>query len=679
MKKTATVAMESMTLMEIKSTDFASLFSNLSSLDVSSFAEDPASEFRNVTAVDASTYAGLSSFEPRSSRKTVRPSGPTSSTKRVQAHRSRKRADTHRRIAVLDFETDPFDHVSKSTIFPFLAVLYSDQFEPIVIWEEDHERFIDAVIQAIEELPEAYTIYAHNGGSFDYLFFIHRLRGTALFKGRAIMVAHCGRHELRDSLHIIPERLAGYKKDDFDYTTLYRTKRGNHRDAIIKYCINDCRYLFQIVKKFVADFGLKLSIGQAAMAEIKKHYKVDRISENLDAKLRGVGTDESDPATFNKSTRQGYFYGGRVECLAGLGRFNGDYKLYDVNSMYPYVMANFKHPIGREYYFRTGMPSQYTAFVQIECDNFGAFVTRGADGETTATVERGVFFTTIFEYATATRLGLYANATVLQCVDCDRFSSFEKFVVPTYANRLSTKRQLAAETLIGDERDHVKMQDMFYKYLLNNGFGKFAQNPRRFKEHFLTDPGKRPLPGEFDGCGDFPQEESEHYAIWSRPSPERRFNNVGTGASITGAARAVLMEAIHYSIDPIYCDTDSLICRGFSPGAPLTIHNEKLGAWKIEKEYEEILICGKKQYAAKVKGKRDGEKGRLVLKSKGVSGLTWKDYEEMLIGEVVASINKAPTITKSGSQFYMNRRVRATAPPRETSFAALSQKRRAHV
>src|SRR6185312_8763742 len=41
-----------------------------------------------------------------------------------------------------------------------------------------------------------------------------------------------------------------------------------------------------------------------------------------------------------------WFFGGRVECLAGAGHFvagNGGYKLYDVNSMYPSAMANGLH------------------------------------------------------------------------------------------------------------------------------------------------------------------------------------------------------------------------------------------------------------------------------------------------------------------------------------------------
>ena len=656
--------------------EFPDIFASLSALDTEAFSDAPDENGISDTTSTLDALSGLNLAPSKRGGYRHGVQGRTA-TDRKRAQRARSKADALRHIAVLDFETDPADHRTNQKMFPFVAVLYSDQFTPVTIWEEDHARFIEAVLSAIENLPGKFTIYAHNGGSFDYMFLIHKLRGTCMFKGRAIMVAHVGNHEIRDSLHIIPTKLSTYKKDDFDYSKLSARERARYRDDITSYCLKDCEYLFQIVRKFIADFGLKLSIGQAAMSEIKRHYKIDRISEQLDGKLRGVGTDATDSTTYDRPNGHGYFYGGRVECLAGIGRFTGDYRLYDVNSMYPYVMASFKHPIGREYFFRSGSPSQYTAFVHLECDNFGAFVTKGPDGETTATVGHGEFYTTIWEYNTAKRLGLFANERIITCVDCDRFSDFSRFVVPTYANRQLTKKQLV-DMPPGSERDHVTMQDMFYKFLLNNGYGKFSQNPRKFKEHYITGPDERPPEEEFPNCGLHPEVATDDYLIWSRRDPERRFNNVGTGASITGAARSVLMEAIHFAEDPIYCDTDSIICRNL-PVWAVDLHNENLGAWKVEAHYSDIIICGKKQYAARVEGKSPDEKGGTVYKAKGVKGLVWKDYEDMLEGAIIASVNPFPTLTRNGSQFYMRRNVRATGTSPELSYRAMKQEVRRNV
>ena len=140
---------------------------------------------------------------------------------RQRKFKAKKRVNRLRHIAVLDLETDPFTD-NGDPVYPFAAELYSDQFGAIVIWDEDYETFVDKLYSTIEMLPDAYTIYAHNGGKFDYMFLVHKLRGTVRFKGRGIMLAKIGAHELRDSFHVLPEKLAAWKKDAFDYSKMLR-------------------------------------------------------------------------------------------------------------------------------------------------------------------------------------------------------------------------------------------------------------------------------------------------------------------------------------------------------------------------------------------------------------------------------------------------------------------------
>lgn len=553
--------------------------------------------------------------------------------------KGRKERDDMRKgnIAVLDMETDPFDKIKRERIFPFVACLYSDNFEPVIIWDEDENSFVEKVIAAILDLPEEYIIYAHNGGKFDYMFLLHRLRGQISFKGRGIMSAKIGPHELRDSYHIIPEKLAAYQKEAFDYENMRKGKRNKPkiRKQIIDYLISDCRYLLEIVKGFINTFGLKISIGQAAMAELRTKYKVQTIGENLDAGLRE------------------YFFGGRVECLAGKGHFVGHYKLYDVNSMYPDAMAHYKHPISSNYTKRQkGGINDNTCFIELDCTNHGALVKRDSEGATTATVRYGRFLTTIHEYKVALELGLIENVKIRSYIDNETLSDFSDFIYPLYEKRQETKRLLKALKEGSEEYAEAKREDIFTKLLLNNAYGKFAQNPRRFKEHAITEPDAD-APDGFDVP--IPSFVCDDYAIWSRPSPNRRYNNVGTAASITGAARSVLLRAIANAENPIYCDTDSLICTA--------LHNTeldgiKLGAWDLEAEFDEVIVTGKKQYACKIRG----HEAKYKIRSKGVSGLEWGDFVKMLDGEIIDVLNFAPTLTKTGQQFYMSRKVRATGP-----------------
>lgn len=610
--------------------------------------------------------------------------GPTPSGRaflpkeRKQRFRETRKRRRLQHLAVLDFETDPFED-EHGEIYPFVCEIYSDQFAPIVIWDDDYNSLIDNVYDAITSLPDEYIIYAHNGGRFDFMFFVHKLRGLIKFKGRAIMSAKIGKHELRDSFHILPEKLAVWKKDTFDYSKMSRRNRHRFKNEILIYLHSDCVYLFDFIRRFTKEFGLKISIGQAAFTELKKHYKIAGISEAMDAALRP------------------YFLGGRVECIAGQGlfesaRFPKPYRLYDVNSMYPFVMATQKHPVSPEYIWHRGPPTEHTFFIDLECQNHGAFFRHTDDGELIADEFTGQFFTTIWEYQAALELRLIENVKINWCVDNWQATDFAGFIIPMYNRRQECKtimRRLKAEGKEATpEYEEIKKEDIFLKYLLNNSYGKCAQNPRRFKEYYYADRGEKP-PGEWfafmNGADDetrhkfsFPIERAEKFDVWARPSPGWRFNNVGTAASITGAARATLLRAKESAIDPLYCDTDSLIARDL-PGT--IIDPVQLGAWDLEQTFDAVIVAGKKTYACKVAGQPDCAESRLKVRSKGVdlrkrpasasptpqewahaNAETWQRFLDLLDGKTVVTINRAPTFSKTGQQGYLTRRIRATAP-----------------
>lgn len=578
-----------------------------------------------------------------------------------QRARGRKTALRRRCVAILDLETNPFNNETEEYVLPFLAILYSDQFDPVIMWCEDWKALVNQIVAAINALPDKYTIYAHNGGRFDYMFLIHELRGAVMFKGRAIMRANIGPHEIRDSLHIIPESLKNASdKNEIDYRWFAVGVRHLHRQAIIDYCLSDCRYTFEIVRAFIDRFGLPMTIGQCAMKELKKHYTFERLGNHVDAYLRE------------------YFFGGRTECIASAGAYHGDYRLYDVHSMYPSVMAYTKHPIGAEFLVNDRITPR-TAFLHIHCDNpAGALMVRDDDGSLTSKRERGEFKISIHEYNTATALKLISKVSILRTIDFQLWSAFDKFVIPLYTERMRLK-ELVVTLPEGAQKKRTEQDIKFFKYLLNNCYGKFAQNPRRFKEYFITDPEDMPptkwlysgVEQQFNtekfadpeltmnqvrSWRDLPEIENDRYWIWSHPCPEWRFNNVATAASITGAARAKLLEAIHSATDPLYCDTDSLICRAIGD---LRVTDSELGTWHLEQHISDVVITGKKMYGYKIaSGKKAGE---IVIRSKGIKGVTWQDLLDMNAGKVISKTMLAPTISRNQEQKYITRELRKTA------------------
>jgi hypothetical protein len=631
---------------EISQAGFDAFFSGLAAIPVAPETE----------TISAEAYAGFLANVAEPSK--FAPTGEgLDGSERKKKHRAKMRKLSIDNIAVLDFETDPFDNLSTDEIKPFTACLYSDNFEPVIIWEEDEEKFVDGVIEAIESLPESYTIYAHNGGKFDYMFLLRRLKGEVMFKGRGIMTATVGKHQLRDSFHIIPDRLANYKKDHIDYSNMKKNKRHKFKQQIIAYMISDCKYLLDLVKGFATRFGLKLSIGQAAMVEIRKHYKFERLEEWQDAFFRD------------------YFFGGRVECITGKRKVTGDWKLYDVNSMYPYVMAHYEHPIGNMFIKRKEKITDDTFFIDITCDSKGAFILKDGD-KTHAPHGRHRFKTTIWEYRVAKKHNLISNEEIHGCIDIPNKTNFAKFVAPLYNERQHLKAKIAAMKTNGQENtpefDEAVKDDMFMKFLLNNGYGKFAQNPRKYKEHYLTAVGEAAPENE----GWLGPMMFDDYWLWHKPNPGDRFNNVATGASITGAARAELLDAICNAVEPIYCDTDSIICKDL-PG--VKIHKTDLGAWDLEKELSEVIINGRKLYSYTEKGTN-----KLKTKAKGAGNiLTAEQWAEIIKleenkqenqkgifsyanmnaiyeGGEVLSLAMGTTLTKSGNQYYMKRRISAT-------------------
>lgn len=575
-------------------------------------------------------------------------------------------------IAILDMETDPFDNVSRSEVFPFLAILYGEGFEPVILWCEEWRQLMRQVRLAIEALPGRYIIYAHNGGRFDYMYLLHEIRGSVSFKGRGIMRANIGPHQLRDSFHIIPESLKNAnRKDDFDYTLNLKQNREAHRAAIIQYCLNDCQYTYEIVKAFIARFGTKMSVGQAAMAELKKHYVFEKLSERVDRFLRP------------------YFFGGRTECIRS-GVTVGRYYLYDVHSMYPDRMANCRHPIGRDFFVGNRI-TEKTAFITLRCINHGAFVARNDAGDLSTDIADGIFETTIHEYKMALRFGLIDKVKIIRTIDFDLWTDFSKHVIPIYDERMRLKQLKSSDP-------EVVREILFLKLLLNTGYGKFAQNPRNFKDYYLTAPMERPpVEWQFLGVEDevryasidnkrkrrddpdyredppdvdtiknrreYPEIETDHYWIWSHRVPDIRFNHVGTAASITGAARAKLMEGLHYAIDPLYCDTDSIVCRGFRDG--VYIHASELGAWNQEAEISTFIGHGKKLYGYRRVDFDPRKSGsEYTVRAKGMNSVTWQDLLN-LVGKprdfVIPKTMKAPTLTKSQEQKYLTRNLARTS------------------
>jgi phage antirepressor YoqD-like protein len=142
------------------------------------------------------------------------------------------------------------------------------------------------------------------------------------------------------------DQFINLKYDEYEeYSKLFNDD-WSLRDEAIKYCQRDCLTLYQIMNKFNdlmfnnlhIDMTKYPTISSLAMALFRMHYL------NEDTKIAMISGQVYD------FMRQSYT-GGSTDMFIPTNLDNELVYGYDVNSLYPYVMANCKLPSGKPTYF----------------------------------------------------------------------------------------------------------------------------------------------------------------------------------------------------------------------------------------------------------------------------------------------------------------------------------------
>lgn len=463
-----------------------------------------------------------------------------------------------REIAVIDFETDPFRYGRVPV--PFCVEFYCDEFTQ-VFWGED---CAEKLCEYMATLEKTYIVYAHNGGKFDFHFLHKYIDNPALVIKTRITECKLFHHTLRDSFSIIPVPMRDYEKMEFEYWKMERPVREQYKAQILEYLHSDCITLYKMVTAFIDKYGLQMTIGGTAIKEIRKFHPFHASGEKHDMAFRP------------------YYYGGRVQVFKA-GIIKGPIKLYDVNSMYPAAMRNMKHPINGRFDYSSRMPDSFDRpfFITFEGTNHNALPSNGENGELIFTQKEGLFKACSHEMKIALEHNLITIDKVHECLISTDCTTFEEFVDAHYFAKAKYKEE-------GD-----KINELLEKLLLNSGYGRMGINPRNFADWTIhRDFGNEDKLIDEGYCQEADFGDIE---LWSKPSDlsDDQFCDVAIAASITSGARSILLAGLQAAIDPLYCDTDSIMCRGFSGD----VDKFRLGAWDLEKTSEIIAIGGKKLYA----------------------------------------------------------------------------------
>lgn len=511
-----------------------------------------------------------------------------------------QKTDSPTRLAVLDFETDPFKFGREVSPFAYGLLLESGEY--YTAWNTDKEvnnDLIQHLLDKIDAIADSHIIYAHNGGRFDFFFLLDKIygaipsyhedaKGFFLIHNRITRIAY-KQHELRDSYSIMPVPLkTSGNKIELDYALMEKSKRNKNRTVIDEYLKQDCVALLDMVKQYRNVFAkngkMPLTMASAAFKELKAHHDFKPLSRAIDSVFRE------------------FYAGGHTQCYeAGIvyAPENDRICLFDVNSEYPSVMKYVRHPVGNVW-TQGKTITENTFFVEWSGTNHGAVYAREKNGSIDFTATEGRFKTTIHEYNLALKLGLIEVDEIHVTWDCAESITFAEFVDEFFKRRLDS-------AAAGDE-----ILVLFWKLVLNSAYGKFGQNADNFGNYLIVEKGSNDyiqlmMDDNFASSIDIETAiNGKYYTIIKTRLTEEELDkqaiyNVATAASITGAARALLMQGLYTCnvVDKakvLYVDTDSMFTYGY-PESLEVVKDKTLGKWNFEAQGVVMALAGKKQYA----------------------------------------------------------------------------------
>jgi len=563
-------------------------------------------------------------------------------------------------VTTCDCETDPFLHGRVG--LPFIWGFFDGK---IFLTFDKTEDFVEHVKH------RNITIYAHNGGKFDFMYLLEYVGETRaqIINGRIISMS-LGNAVLVDSYAAVPQGLGSIKKDAIEYWKMEKAVRHLHREEIVSYLRGDCMYLYELMIAYRAAAGTKKTIASNAMAHAQK-----------------LGIDPGKTNHRFDANYRPYYFGGRTECFRPGTHEN--ISVFDIRSSYPNAMMH-DHATGTRMHRRDdfGILSReeiQRSFVQLKCYAHGCFPKRGEGPEGLQfPKEYGEYNVTGWEYVAAKDLGLIEDETIIEVRYAEDKINFIDYVMHWYEYKNAhPKKSDPINYTIG-------------KIMMNSLYGKLAQNPERYHDYKIVDTGTQlpctdPIPDKEGICRvcflpalehgwkyytnfqgkEFHRRESlwkYRYRFGVEWEGKTLYKNVATGASITGFARSALLRAIHAVGEAhiIYCDTDSLVVDQWADTKVLP-QSDKIGDWEREISRAPVgHFCGKKLYAIELDPAkkcacetRNGECPKHKVVTKGAR-LTFKEVEKLAAGDEILYEPAAPSFSLARGIVFTDRLLRKT-------------------
>lgn len=386
--------------------------------------------------------------------------------------------------------------------------------------------------------------------------------------------------EYRDSFKKLPMSVAAIagafdtpeSKGEIDYTAL-RPVGYDPTDEEWDYLRRDVLIVAMAMREAMSQGMTHMTISSDSMSE----YQTLIGGRRLFLKRFPILNPDIDDSV-RQAYRGGYTYANTLTA----GRLVGEGSVYDVNSLYPYVMSTRPLPYGSATVF-SGEPPRDCLWVasasvvaRLREDHVPCIqvkknpLFRGTEYQEVIDEPVTVSMTSV-DYA------LWCDHYDLEVLEWHGGVFFKSAddMVSEYVDKWMEVK----ETSTGGRRTIAKL-------FLNSLYGKFAKN---------TDvTGKVPV--------------MEDGVVRLKKGPHEACDPVYTplGVFVTAWARDYTVRAAQRNFDRfLYADTDSLHLLGTGSPEGCTVHPTHLGAWKHEADFTEGVYVRAKQYSEQIDGRPD--------------------------------------------------------------------------
>lgn len=495
--------------------------------------------------------------------------------------------------------------------------------------------------------PDFY--YAHNLGRFDGIYIIEECRKRGIefqipiqSNGRIIQLKVLKRVQksgkkfitFSDSYAVLnlgqaelAKKFGVTEKKDVNFDELNKKALEEVLPIFVQRNESDCRGLFEIMRKaqeyvlkeFSVDLRKCATVSQLALSIYRTRFMTGFL---LNPMVVGRFRAESLNPAWEFVMKA--YAGGRTEIFDMRKRER--VVLYDVNSMYPSVMREVM-PVG-EFKFLEGVSVQefmsivdeYEGFAEVNITSWDQDIpllwTKQTGKLLFVNFEDGSGVFAFPEIRKALREGFKINSVKRVLFFEHGEAILKEYAEFMYAKRLECRRS-------GDGAG-----DFLFKQLGNSLYGKFAQNPRLKEKRILNWDELKKCKTKIYEDGDV------FYTVEERFSP-RVFFMPQLSAYVTSYARVKLYDCLKRAHEPVYCDTDSVVCDWYGETG------EGLGELKRVREWHNFRAFNPKAYQCDEIKKAKGIPFKELEKVKDLGELF--DEEKSAEWDSICSLSKSLT------------------------------------